>query len=172
MTQEQVPFTVRGDTIVADLLERVPGALPYMISQGFAGLADPEHRRERTPFVTVEMAAINHSVDLGKLLRDLNELSRRGASNGHETETTAHGASEAVVLDVRQMPPWERHPRIFEMIDGLKPGQALQLVNDHEPKPLYYQIMAERPGQFDWESREEAPRHWVAVITRRGECCC
>ncbi len=71
-----------------------------------------------------------------------------------------------VVLDVRQMPPWERHPKIFEIIDGLAVGDALKLINDHDPRPLSYQIQAERPGQFEYTSREEAPREWVARITR------
>ncbi|MBI2863720.1 MAG: DUF2249 domain-containing protein [Chloroflexi bacterium] len=73
---------------------------------------------------------------------------------------------KVVVLDVRQMPPWERHPKIFEIFDGLTPGEALKLVNDHDPRPLRYQFMIEREGQFDWESHEEAPREWVATIKR------
>lgn len=36
-------------------------------------------------------------------------------------------------LDVRGMPPWERHPKIFETFDGLKIGETLKLVNDHNP---------------------------------------
>ena len=71
-----------------------------------------------------------------------------------------------VTLDVRQMPPWERHPKIFEIIDNLGVGDTLKLVNDHDPRPLHYQILAERPGQFEYASREEGTREWVARITR------
>lgn len=73
-----------------------------------------------------------------------------------------------MTLDVRDLPPWERHPRIFETLDGLAPGQALRLVNDHDPKPLHYELMAERPEQFLWETRQEGERTWVAMITKRA----
>lgn len=71
-----------------------------------------------------------------------------------------------VTLDVRQMPPWERHPKIFESLDSLGVGETLKLVNDHEPRPLHYQIMAERPGQFEYSAKEEAQHEWVAHIRR------
>jgi uncharacterized protein (DUF2249 family) len=75
-------------------------------------------------------------------------------------------SGKEVPLDVRQMPPWERHPKIFEIIDGLGVGDTLKLINDHDPRPLHYQILAERPGEFEYSSREESAREWVARITR------
>ncbi len=71
-----------------------------------------------------------------------------------------------VVLDVREMAPWDRHPKIFDTFDNLKPGEEIKLVNDHDPRPLHYQFMMEREGQFEWESHEESPREWVAHIKR------
>ncbi|GLV47252.1 aminotransferase [Thermus sp. LT1-2-5] len=70
-------------------------------------------------------------------------------------------------LDVRDIPPRERHPRIFGVFDGLAPGESLVLVNDHDPKPLYYQLQAERPGAFAWEYLEAGPEVWRVRITRR-----
>ncbi len=75
-------------------------------------------------------------------------------------------SAKIVTLDVRQMPPWERHPTIFQTFNSLEVGDTLKLVNDHEPRPLYYQLMAEMPGQVEWESKEVAPREWVALIKR------
>lgn len=69
-------------------------------------------------------------------------------------------------LDVRTIPPRERHPRIFALFDGLKPGEAFVLVNDHDPKPLFYQFQAERPGAFTWEYLEEGPEVWRVQIGR------
>lgn len=69
-------------------------------------------------------------------------------------------------LDVRSMPPRERHPRIFEILDQLGEGGALHLTNDHDPMPLWYQIQAERPGQFDWTYLEEGPEIWRVRIGR------
>jgi uncharacterized protein (DUF2249 family) len=73
-----------------------------------------------------------------------------------------------ITLDVREVPPPARHPKIFAALDGLQSGERVRLVNDHDPKPLYYQIMAERPGQFGWAYQEEGPERWVVLITREG----
>jgi len=69
-------------------------------------------------------------------------------------------------LDVREIAPRERHPLIFETFDGLEPGAAFELVNDHDPKPLYYQFQAERPGQVVWEYLEQGPERWRVRIAR------
>ena len=63
-------------------------------------------------------------------------------------------------LDVRTIAPRERHPLIFATFDALGSGEALLLVNDHDPKPLYYQFSAERQGQFSWEYLEQGPETW------------
>ncbi len=71
------------------------------------------------------------------------------------------------VLDVRKIPPPQRHPLIFKTFDALEAGQAFELVNDHDPKPLYYQFQAERPGQFSWSYLEEGPTTWRVRIEKR-----
>lgn len=71
-------------------------------------------------------------------------------------------------LDVRTIQPRDRHPMIFNTFDALKPGESFELVNDHAPKPLYYQFLHERPDQFDWEYREEGPDVWRVAITRKA----
>jgi DUF438 domain-containing protein len=43
-----------------------------------------------------------------------------------------------VELDLRSIMPFERHELIFQKWDGLKPGETLQITNDHDPKPLRY----------------------------------
>lgn len=67
-------------------------------------------------------------------------------------------------LDVRPIIPKDKHPTIFLNFDSLNPGQILQLINDHDPKPLYYQFNAERNGQFSWEIIEEGPEVWKVNI--------
>jgi uncharacterized protein (DUF2249 family) len=61
------------------------------------------------------------------------------------------------LIDVRPMPPRERHPTIFQTWESLTPGQAILLVNDHDPVPLYYQFAAEHAGGFHWEYLEQGP---------------
>ena len=75
-------------------------------------------------------------------------------------------AEKIVTLDVRSMPPCERHPRNFEAFDGLKAGETLMLINDHNPKPLHYEFMHEREGQFEWTTDEKSPREWIAMIKK------
>lgn len=65
--------------------------------------------------------------------------------------------SEPVVVDVRPIPPFQKHPTIFNTFGGLKVGESMILVNDHDPKPLYYQFQAEMQGQFEWTYLEKSP---------------
>ncbi|HXF50149.1 MAG TPA: DUF2249 domain-containing protein [Dehalococcoidia bacterium] len=74
--------------------------------------------------------------------------------------------SDETVIDVRGMEPRLRHPLIFETFDKLQPGQAFLLVNDHDPRPLYYQFQAERGGQVAWTPQEEGPERWVIRIEK------
>ena len=75
-------------------------------------------------------------------------------------------AGKVIKLDVLDIMPWDRHPKIFETFDGMKPGETLELVNDHDPRPLHYQFMVERKDQFEWTSAEKGQRHWVATIKK------
>lgn len=71
-------------------------------------------------------------------------------------------------LDVRDVPPARRHTLIFDTFEALEPGTAFELVNDHDPKPLYYQFAAERTGTFSWDYLEEGPAVWRVRIGRTG----
>jgi uncharacterized protein (DUF2249 family) len=70
-------------------------------------------------------------------------------------------------LDVRDMPPAQRHETIFATYKDLAPGAAFVLVNDHDPKPLRYQFEAQYPGEFTWDYLEAGPRTWRVRIGRR-----
>lgn len=77
------------------------------------------------------------------------------------------------VIDVRSIAPRERHALIFATFAGLQPGQALQLVNDHDPQPLYHSLQSQFPDGFDWHYLEHGPDTWQVAITRRAAsgCC-
>jgi uncharacterized protein (DUF2249 family) len=68
------------------------------------------------------------------------------------------------LIDARTIAQRERHPLIFATFDELQPDQAILLINDHDPKPLYYQFSAERQGQFTWEYLEQGPKTWRVRI--------
>ena len=71
-------------------------------------------------------------------------------------------------LDVREMPPRDRHSTIFTTFDSLAPDQAIDLINDHDPKPLYYQFSAEHAGEFTWTDLQEGPEVWEVEIRKTG----
>ena len=72
----------------------------------------------------------------------------------------------ANILDVRQEIPARRHTLIFETYSALGAGEGFELVNDHDPKPLYYQFAAEHPNQFEWDYLEQGPQVWRVRIGR------
>ena len=69
-------------------------------------------------------------------------------------------------LDVTQIEPRLKHPTIFERFDALSGGQAFVIHNDHDPKPLYYQLIGERGEVFKWEYLLNGPEIWEVKITK------
>jgi len=71
------------------------------------------------------------------------------------------------VLDVTVIEPRLKHPTIFEKFDSLKSGEAFIIYNDHDPKPLYYQLLGERGQIFDWDYLENGPQVWQVKIAKK-----
>lgn len=86
-------------------------------------------------------------------------------------------AATPAQVDVRAMPARERHPTIFKASRALATGESMELVNDHDPRPLFHQFQQEAPGQFAWQYLEAGPDTWRVRITRQGsapaegQCC-
>lgn len=70
------------------------------------------------------------------------------------------------ILDLRPMPPFERHEKIFALWDALKPGEGLRIINDHDPKPLWYQFEVEYKGKYEWEYEQKGPKDWIVKIKK------
>jgi len=72
-------------------------------------------------------------------------------------------------LDVRDLPPKERHPKIMETFEAMDAGETLELINDHDPKPLFYEMQAEIDA-FDadgYELEREGQERFVAQFPKR-----
>ena len=69
-------------------------------------------------------------------------------------------------IDVRVVPPAQRHNLIFATFDALPTAGAFEIVNDHEPLPLRRQFEITRPGQFDWSVVQAGPAVWQVRISR------
>lgn len=83
-------------------------------------------------------------------------------------------------IDLREIAPRNRHALIFETFDALKAGEALELVNDHDPVPLRDQFDGRSPGGFVWSILEAGPDLWrvriakvqvVAIPVAADSCC-
>lgn len=72
-------------------------------------------------------------------------------------------------LDVRDVSPAQRHPLIHDAFAALDPGETLEIVNDHDPKPLYYEFQAEVEA-FDpdaYSCDELGPNEFLARLPKR-----
>jgi uncharacterized protein (DUF2249 family) len=73
-------------------------------------------------------------------------------------------------IDVRDVPPAERHPQIHEAFEAVPPGGSLTLVNDHDPKPLFYEFSEEVPA-FDADGyavEQRGDDEFVAELPKEG----
>lgn len=75
-------------------------------------------------------------------------------------------------IDVRTIAPYERHAHIFSTFAALPDGAALELVNDHDPAPLYREFQSGFHGLFTWDYLERGPQTWrVRIAKAKGNCC-
>lgn len=94
------------------------------------------------------------------------------ALKAHEDSTllvVAAGSSRSqdnLELDLRAVPPPERHPLVFAQFDSLEMGDSFDLVNDHDPIPLKRQMDAMRPGQAEWSYLVRGPETFHIRIRR------
>lgn len=71
-------------------------------------------------------------------------------------------------LDVTIIEPKLKHPTIFKNFDQLLEGEAFVIHNDHDPKPLYYQLIGERGNIFSWEYLQSGPEFWKVKIAKNS----
>lgn len=83
--------------------------------------------------------------------------------------TQRKGIIMAIELDIRIVPPREKHPTIFRTFDALAPGESFTLINDHDPYPLRHQFEATRSGQFAWAYVESGPAVWRVLIGKNKQ---
>lgn len=68
-------------------------------------------------------------------------------------------------IDVRKLAPQKKHPTIFDTFDALDKGETFVIINDHEPKPLKYQLATQHANEkFIWSYLEEGPEVWKVRI--------
>lgn len=83
----------------------------------------------------------------------------------------------APVVDVRTIPHRDRHALIFDTFQALAAGAHLELVNDHDPRPLYFHFQQMFGSRFNWSYVESGPEVWRVQIGKAahekgGDSCC
>ena len=78
--------------------------------------------------------------------------------------TTATATTPTV--DLRALAPRERHPLVFSTFKSLLPGEAMELINDHNPQPLKGQFESGLFGAFSWNLLENGPEQWRVQIEK------
>lgn len=78
----------------------------------------------------------------------------------------SHDETTKISVDVRTAPPRDRHALVFRTFDQLSVGDALELIDDHDPRSLLYQFQAEDAGEFTWDYLERGPEAWRVRIGR------
>ena len=83
-------------------------------------------------------------------------------------------ATTSEVMDVRLIPPSQRHLRIFAAYESLPVGGSFELQNDHDPVPLRQQFQELWPDRFGWDYLERGPELFRVRISREsaGKSCC
>lgn len=75
-------------------------------------------------------------------------------------------ATASTRIDVRQLACEQRFALIFSTFGKLPAGQSIELVNDHDPRPLRNVFDAKHPGSYSWQYLQEGPEIWRVAITR------
>ena len=142
---------------VADFPEKARIA-EIMVSPTFAG-GDESRRQEYEALA----GTARDRCFVGRHLAP--EVAYRVGEVGFAADASAD--AKAGTLDVRSIPPARRHQLIFGLLDDLPAGQAVTLVNDHDPLPLRYQLEATRGDGYSWDYLEEGPEVWRVRIGRQ-----
>lgn len=73
---------------------------------------------------------------------------------------------QITTIDLRPLPPPQRHDLIFSTWENLPVGGTMRIVNDHDPKPLKYLFQSEYTDQFTWLYEKSGPADWIVRISR------
>lgn len=70
------------------------------------------------------------------------------------------------IINVQEIEPRLRHETIFETFERLAEGDSLTIHNDHDPKPVYFQMLEIFGETFTWEYVQKGPQWWDVLVTK------
>jgi uncharacterized protein (DUF2249 family) len=157
MVVEHRDLEWRSGALTAALAGARPAADALGLAEGFAAVLGV-HLAKEAEYLLPALVDVA-DVSAAELVREL----ERTAGERHD-QSTIGVAPET--LDVRTLRHGDRHEIIFDRLAQLAVGQMLLLVNDHDPKPLHYQMAAAWPATYGWEYRQSGPQLWQIAITK------
>jgi uncharacterized protein (DUF2249 family) len=80
------------------------------------------------------------------------------------SQSTAVSAERTI--DVREIEPRIRHTVIFQLFEHLDAANCLQLIVDHDPRPLRIQLEAKHGDLCRWTYLEQGPDVWRIRLQR------
>jgi len=161
--------TLPGELVVNDAAEsQTIAALTRILARALRALGECGEPERASRLAAQAWVAVrgDHRAEAGRFAGVLHHLSRLHPSESKEPAEEGSMTGPDQLLDVRGEAPARRHVLIFETYTALSPGTGFVLVNDHDPKPLYYQFAAEHDGEFTWDYLEEGPEVWCVRIGR------
>ncbi|MBS1620256.1 MAG: DUF542 domain-containing protein, partial [Bacteroidetes bacterium] len=92
----------------------------------------------------------------------------RVTKNAAPEEATYTNVNGELVIVVPNIEPRLKHTTIFQGFESLQPGKSMIIHNDHDPKPVYYQLQQMHGDVFTWEYLQQGPEWWDIRVTRKG----
>jgi len=74
---------------------------------------------------------------------------------------------EEVILNIPKVEPQQKHALIFKVFETQKSGESFIIHNNHDPKPVYYQLQALHGDTFDWEYLQQGPEWWDIRVSKK-----
>lgn len=133
---------LKGDTMEI-IAEKDPDEIHKIFKNKFTGEYDWEYKKDKPGEYVVH-------------------VTKKENSDLDVTDTSVVNS-----FDVRPYPPAQRHDMVFDAFDELNSGEAFVFINDHDPKPLYYQMEAESDEEFTWEYLETMPKEWKVKVLKK-----
>lgn len=73
------------------------------------------------------------------------------------------------VINVTDIDPRHRHTIIEQLFEHLTLGASLQIVVDHDPRPLRFQLEARHGSRCHWTYLEEGPDIWRVRLQQKDK---
>lgn len=72
----------------------------------------------------------------------------------------------SIFIDVTHLHPEEKHSAVFDALDKIADGEFVIIQNDHDPIPLYYQLLNLKGNGFSWSYLMNGPEIWKVEIKK------